>query len=255
MNKIRDNVSVGDLLSQSPSFADELWQLKLSIAPKKHWYPYDILGNLVHLNSVVPKELDNFNLLAANHTIADIGAADGDLSFLLARNGFKVDMIDWPQTNWNGLSGARALSKHFRPRPSVHEIDLDSYFVLPKKSYSLVIFLGILYHLQNPYFVLKNLSRHSSYLFLSTRIARITDDTLVRLNDAPVAYLVDPEETNNDPTNYWIFSLSGLRRLIERTGWKIISETTVGRVEGDSTPANPDLDERAFFLLQSAQNQ
>ncbi|HVC36226.1 MAG TPA: methyltransferase domain-containing protein [Candidatus Dormibacteraeota bacterium] len=255
MKHISNHTTVQDLVDQTPVFAADLWKLKTSIATKEHWYPYDILGNLIHLNSFVPKELSDFNKLASNRVICDIGAADGDFAFLLAKNGFNVDVIDWPQTNWNGMSGVKSLTKYFRPRVHVYEVDLNNQFDLPHKKYDLVLFLGILYHLENPYYVLRKLSGYSTYLFLSTRIARETDDGKVRLNDAPVAYLVDSDESNNDPTNYWMFSLSGLTRLIKRTGWEIVAETTVGRTNGDSTPSNPNRDERAFFMLKSLKNR
>ncbi len=130
-------------------------------------------------------------------------------------------------------------------------MDLDSQFALPHGHYGLVLFLGILYHLQNPFFILKQLSAHADYLLLSTRVAARTPGPGVDLRDAPVAYLVAPMELNNDPTNYWIFSMPGLRRLIERTGWELLDEITLGVTDGSSDPARNDRDERAFVLLRS----
>jgi hypothetical protein len=65
-----------------------------------------------------------------------------------------------------------------------------------------------------------------------------------------LAYLLAPGETNRDPTNYWIFSETALRRLVERIGWKVCDYVTVGVTRG-SEPAREDRDERAFCLLQS----
>jgi hypothetical protein len=65
-----------------------------------------------------------------------------------------------------------------------------------------------------------------------------------------VAYLVAPQECNNDCTNYWIFSEEGLRRILARTGWDVCDFTTVGN-RVDSDPASPEGDERAFCLVKS----
>jgi hypothetical protein len=61
--------------------------------------------------------------------------------------------------------------------------------------------------------------------------------------------LLAPQECNNDDTNFWIFTDEGLKRLADRTGWKVLSYLTVGETKS-STPADPDRDERAFCLLE-----
>jgi hypothetical protein len=61
---------------------------------------------------------------------------------------------------------------------------------------------------------------------------------------------VDPYETNNDPTNYWIFTEMGLRRIFSRTGWEVVSLITLGALV-DSDPASAEFDQRAFALLRS----
>ena len=128
--------------------------------------------------------------------------------------------------------------------------ELDDLFSIPRQGYGLVFFLGILYQLQNPYYALKALARATRYCLISTRIAQVTTDRGVRFADVPVAYLVAPTETNNDSTNYWIFSDAGLRRILDRTGWEIVDYMTVGAAV-DSDPASSDRDERAFCLVRS----
>jgi tRNA (mo5U34)-methyltransferase len=61
----------------------------------------------------------------------------------------------------------------------------------------------------------------------SRGIARQTADGFP-LSKYAVAYLLGPEECNNDSTNFWIFSDEGLKRLIHRTGWSILAYTTIG---------------------------
>ncbi len=220
-------------------------------ATGKTWYGYDILANFWAIGDLIHELPDNWLPLLKSGRIADIGGADGDLGFSLAAMGLEVDLIDWPATNWNGLDGARALKNRLGAQQvTIHEIDLDSQFKLPQRNYDLVFFLGILYHLKNPFYILEKLALSCSYCFLSTRIARFSPNQGVCLEHAPVAYLLDPDECNNDATNYWIFSESGLVRLAQRTGWNIVASRRVGDTK-NSNPSDDEHDERIFLALKS----
>lgn len=214
------------------------------------WYPYDSLGNFIWLDRLLTGTNRDLEALVAQLPILDIGCADGATSFLLERRGFKVDVIDNPSTNFNGMRGLHTLKAAMRSRIGIHTVDLDSQFRLPDKRYGLVLLLGLLYHLKNPFYVLERLSFRARFCLLSTRVTKFAPDRERRLEDLAVGYLVDPFETNNDPTNFWIFSKTGLERLISRTGWILRDYLSVGNVE-NSDPATPDGDERAFCLLES----
>ena len=74
------------------------------------FYPYDILANVVHLDSLLAGEQRDLDRMADGMPVADIGAADGDLAFTLeAVLGWEMDIIDTAATNHNGLRGAHAL--------------------------------------------------------------------------------------------------------------------------------------------------
>ena len=228
----------------------ELWEIKLAHRPKSFWYPYSTLHNVAVLEKLCAAA--GFNLLelcrGARGKVADIGAADGDLAFCLERQGLTVDAIDNEYTNFNGLKGARTLKQALNSSVAIRSVDLDSQFSLAGQKYDAVFFLGTLYHLKNPFFLLESLARITKYCFLSTRIAKQTADGQ-SLSAYPLAYLLAPQECNNDDTNFWIFSEHGLKRLIDRTGWKLLSYVTIGDTIS-STPADPDHDERAFCLLE-----
>lgn len=215
------------------------------------WYPYDILANLIHIDALLSSGNRDLERLSEGLPIADIGAADGDLAFALEDlAGWQVDILDTPATNMNGLLGARALRDFLGSRVQIHDVDLDQQFVLPRDRYGLVFFLGILYHLQNPFYALRELAAHSSYCLLSTKVARFAGPGPTAIGELPMAYLVGPEETNSDPTNYWILSPNGLERLTQRAGWTILDRLNVGNTTS-SDPATPELDERMFLLLRS----
>lgn len=244
--------SYAELLARAAEWKKNLDVVKSEPpAPDRTWYAYDILSNLWHIENLMQQLPAETIELFGSGRVADIGAADGDLSYFLESQGMSVDLIDWPATNWNGLAGARALGKRLESRHvSIHEVNLDAQFRLPSERYDLVFLLGILYHLKNPFYILETLSKHCRFCFLSTRIARRTADRQVELEQAPLAYLLDPSECNDDSTNFWIFSAPGLIRLAERSGWDVRATYRVGDTH-ESDPSSTDHDERMFLALES----
>lgn len=241
-----------DLKTRGLAFRLDLRDRKAAIDPAFPWYPYDTMANLLHLDTLLSQQHRGVFTKIAGCAVADIGGADGDFGFFLEQElGCAVDLIDHGPTNVNGLRGARRLADALGSSVRVHDTDLDAQFSLPRQDYAAIFLLGILYHLKNPFFVLEKLARASELCLLSTRVAALTPDHRTRLADAPVAYLLDPGEANNDSTNYWIFSVAGLRRILARTGWEVLDLVTVGCTSGGSDPATPDGDERAFCLLRS----
>lgn len=244
-------MSYAEIVERCSEFVPELTRLKKANPPAEFsWYGYDILANIWHIDALLPTGQRDLLSRVKNMPIADIGAADGDLGFFLEREGFDVDIVDWPAANWNGLRGARLLKQLLGAKANIYEVDLDSQFSLPRSSYGLVCLLGILYHLKNPFYVLESLARVARYCLLSTRVARCTTDGRIDLSHAPLAYLLAPDECNNDATNYWIFSMPGLIRLVERSGWCVRAQLTVGDTQA-SDPSSSDHDERAFLLLET----
>ncbi len=154
------------------------WEIKLAHRPKSFWYPYSTLHNVAVLEELsVRAGLDLLDLCRGSHgKVADIGAADGDLAFFLERQGLTVEVIDNEYTNFNGLEGARTLKKALNSSVVIRSVDLDSQFSLARQKYDAVFFLGTLYHLKNPFFLLERLARMTKYCFVSTRIAKQTTD-------------------------------------------------------------------------------
>jgi hypothetical protein len=242
------SLDVEQLMQMAVDFAPVVRAVKDDANVAFPWYPYDTLGNFIHLDRLLSGPNRRLLELAGIRRIADIGGADGDLAVFLASLGAEVDLIDHGPTNHNGLAGARYLVDTFGSSVTIQDLDLDSQFTLAPHAYGLAFLLGVLYHLQNPFFVLRALSESADFLILSTRVAQIANR--VRISALPVAYLLDAHECNDDATNYWIFSLPGLLRLIDRAGWDVLDVITVGCTT-DSEPAAPDRDERAFCLLAS----
>jgi SAM-dependent methyltransferase len=253
-------MDIAEIAKRARQFKPVFVQHQAAAAPREFpWYPYDSAANFDVFDRLLKGPPRRLLELAGAGIVADVGGADGFTAFFLETLGCKVDLVDHGPTNFNGLRGARLLKDALRSAIEIHEVDLDQQFSLPRAHYGLVLFLGILYHLKNPYYALEALARSSRYCLLSTRVARFAPQGVVlpllgrvqtKIEDLPVAYLVDPYETNNDSTNYWIFSVAGLRRLIARAGWEILEFMTIGDTR-KSDPASQEHDERAFCLLES----
>jgi tRNA (mo5U34)-methyltransferase len=244
------SLNIDALVAEAEEYSRELLLRKTALMPESFWYPYGSMNNLHHLSYLLTGPHRDLGNLIAGQPVADIGAADGDLSFFLSSRGVgSIDIIDHAPTNFNGLEGARKLQQEFRSDVSVHDIDLDMQFKVPR-NYGLIVMLGILYHLENPFFVLKQLSFHGKYMLVSTKVAELTGPGGFRIADIPLGYLLDPLECNDDPTNFWVFSNAGLKRLFSRTGWELIDFVSLGCTTG-SEPASLEKDERAFALLRS----
>ena len=238
------------LLEEATKFRSEINQIKGKINDFQ-WYPYDSLSNFVHLKDFLNSM--PLNMLAKlGSEILDIGAADGEVAFLLERLGYKPNILDYGATNHNNLEGVRTLSKIRESEVQIFDFDLDSYrsveTVLPNQV-SLTFLLGIHYHLKNPFLILDFLSKKTEYLFFSTRIARYSVQGYEMKKEA-LSYLLSPTELNNDATNYWVFSQEAILRLFERTGFEVIKWNCVGDLKR-SVPNDINHDERFFALLKS----
>ena len=240
----RPNRHFSKLRQAAGPFDEELKTIK-NAEKSVPWYPYGTMSNLDHIAPLVAG-IDH--LFSGKRKFADIGAADGDLAFFLEKNGNSCDIYDYGPTNYNGLRGARWVKELLNSNAGIYEADLDSQFSL-NGEYDLVFFLGILYHLKNPFYALERIAKHSEHLLVSTRICRHFHQGAPDASSVAAAYLLGPSESNNDATNYWIFTEAGLKRIFQRSGWEIVSFCTLGDVER-SNPQDNQRDERAFALLK-----
>lgn len=236
------------LLTQAAAFGKAIESTKRTLRADFEWYPYDTISALWHFDKVLTG--DNRNLLTGGpKRILDFGSQDGELAFFLESLGHQVVAADHPAYNHNGMRGIRALKQALHSSVEIHEIDADRPFTLPHDSYDLVLFLGILYHLRNPFYVLEELARRSTHLLLSTRIARRFPGGGPMPAHLALAYLLRENELNRDDSNYFIFSEPALRVLLERSHWDVRDFLTQGATGSD--PIRLDRDERAFCYARS----
>lgn len=255
-------MDIAEIATKASAYRVELDATKARLAPAGFgWYPYGTLSNFHLLEKLLHGSNRALLDLAGDAPIADIGAADGDTAFFLESLGHRAHAVDFPPTNYNGCRGIRLLKETLGSSIEIREADLDRHFELPGERYGLAFFLGILYHLKNPFGALESLAEVARHAVVSTRVIRynlapnargtnVVNRERVELRTVPVAYLVAADEMNNDATNYWMFSETGLHRTLHRAGWNVLDFATFGN-DRTSDPATSEGDERAFCLLRS----
>jgi tRNA (mo5U34)-methyltransferase len=143
-------MDIGELTAFAAEFEPKLAELKQKLQPEPpaFWYPFRSMTNAAHFDSLLTGASRNLVELAGGLPVADIGAADGDMGFLLeAALDCEVDVIDYGNTNHNCLWGAWQIKKAIGSKVRIHDIDLNTGFRLPR-TYGLAVFCGILYHLK-----------------------------------------------------------------------------------------------------------
>jgi tRNA (mo5U34)-methyltransferase len=201
-------------------------------------------------------------------SVCDIGCANGDLSFSFACAGFDVTAVDYSFKHDQAPFIVSRVAELESCRLAVVDRSVDGYFnfsdlvdanvndqqdIFPSsKRFDLVICLGLLYHLKNPFAFLESMASISRYALIGTHIFTHTPELRARIDDVPVAYLVDSKELNSDPTNYWIFSEKAFARLANRCGFEILGSLLIpNNLLNIALPNRTDLGIRNFLMLRT----
>jgi hypothetical protein len=245
-----DALEIREVIQHALAFQETLQRVKAKAKPPEPgWYPWDSFGTLTLLDRLLTGRHRFLAPLIGSKPVLDIGCGDGDLSFLFESLGFRVCAVDRPDTNYNRMRGVKKLKTALRSSLRIAAMDIDRETRLPVRECGLALFLGILYHLKNPYGALESLAGQTHHCLLSTAITRFSPGQRADLSDTPAAFLAGIDGLRGDETNYWIFTERGLRNLIERTGWEVC-DWTVSRDPG-SLLWHDQTDERAICLLRS----
>ena len=244
-------LEIRDVVARALEFQEKLAAARAeATAPEPGWYPWDSFGTLSRLNELLTGRHRYLEPMIGDDPVLDLGCGDGDLSFLFESVGCRVLAVDNPPTNYNGMAGVEALKIALDSSVRIEALDLDAGGMrLPVARCGLALCLGILYHLKNPYGVLEGLASRARYCLLSTAITRFAPDQTTGVNEMAVAFLAGRDGLRGDETNYWIFSETGLRTIVDRCGWDVCDWLAVGAE--DSILWNTQRDERVFCLLRS----
>jgi SAM-dependent methyltransferase len=215
-------LEIRELTARGLQLRETLERTKAAIAPTDFgWYPWDSFGTLVLLDKLLTGRNRFLRPLIGKDPVLDLGCGDGDLAFLFESIGCRVCAVDHPPANFNGMRGVAALKAALASSVRIAALDLDRDRQLPVKRSGLALFLGLLYHLKNPYGALETLAGAARYCLLSTAVTRFAPGQQSDVSALPAAFLAGPGGLRGDETNYWIFTEGGLRTLLDRTGWEV----------------------------------
>lgn len=217
-------------------------------------YPYHSFNNVYIIEQFLSKQGTDFKSFIAGKRVLDVGCGDGDMAFICEMLGARTVMaVDLPDTNYNKMRGVYAMQEALGSSVqifagSIEQMDLT--FLGPQ---DVILLLGILYHLPNPQYVLRKLSALGHAMIATTKVFDVLpgDHAAATLTERQVAYLLNPQECNNDNTNWWVLTEAALRLLIQRSGWRIAQTKRLDQVVGSADPARPEADGRLILLAHS----
>lgn len=153
----------------------------------------------------------------AGKRVLDIGAWDGFFSFQAEQRGaaevLATDHFCWSGSGWGDKRGFDHV--HARLGSQVRSIDLEVTDHDPAQlgQFDLVLLLGVLYHVTDPYRTLEAAARMSrDQLVIETVVA-------MRSEPVPAMRLFTELELDGDPTNFWAPNILALREMCRRFGF------------------------------------
>ena len=157
-------------------------------------------------------------------TVLDVGAWDGFMSFEAERRGAKrvlaVEHDSWSGCGWGTKDGFNYA--HSRINSKVESLDSDLFDLDPQVQgkFDVVLFLGVLYHLTDPFGGLKKVADMTNDLLIveSTVYHTFTDEPVMRYHLGT--------ELNNDPSNYWTPNEQCLRNMLVEIGFTKIQTSS-----------------------------
>jgi tRNA (mo5U34)-methyltransferase len=169
-----------------------------------------------------------FKYSVEGKTVLDVGAANGYFSAEAVRRGAtKVVALD----TWE-FGGVENFELVRRYTPNIHMINRDVMDLRsnPIGKFDYVIFLGVLYHLRHPLYVLETL--------FDITIQHLVVETHIDLVDyhRPAMVFYPGAELNRDPSNWWGPNVQCVIDMLKTAGFSRVEHSI-----------HPFVNDRAFF--------
>jgi tRNA (mo5U34)-methyltransferase len=165
-------------------------------------------------------------------TVLDIGAWNGYFSVEAVRRGAKrvVALDTWADDYFSGIKGFELVRQYLAPNIEAVVRDVMELREKPVGSFDCVLFIGVLYHLKHPLYVLETLFDLTlEYLVVETHIDLVD-------YDRPAMVFYPGAEQGNDPSNWWGPNVQCVVDMLKTVGFSRIEHAL-----------NPVTDTRAFF--------
>jgi 2-polyprenyl-3-methyl-5-hydroxy-6-metoxy-1,4-benzoquinol methylase len=257
-------------LKERPKLQENVINSEKFKAARVFLYREEILENLYYILKLLDRSgCEDFLSENEIRSVVDVGGANGDLSFVFSKSGFRTTLVDMATpAGLNGPLVASLINDQLKANVRVVDFDVDRYFCYsdliehtvnsgafdhcePEEMYDLVICVGLLYHLRNPLAFLNSLAKICRFCVLGTFCMSYLPDNVTRIRDIPIAYLLDGELAN-DPTNHWIMTHASYERMVKISGFEVITNIVdFGRADQVSNAIDKNCYEREFLLVKS----
>ncbi|MDY7523890.1 class I SAM-dependent methyltransferase [Sphingomonas sp. 10B4] len=150
-------------------------------------------------------------------TVLDVGAWDGFFSFEAERRGaarvLATDHFCWSGSGWGTRQGFDFI--HHNLNSGVESLDVDVLALDPQVlgQFDLVLLLGVLYHVKDPYGCLEAAARMCADHLVIETVTALASETL------PAMRLYKPGELGGDPTNFWAPNVPALELMLSNFGF------------------------------------
>jgi tRNA (mo5U34)-methyltransferase len=197
------------------------------VAAVDDWYHTTYLGH----GLLTPGPRDTFALLhrlqlppsLAGKSVLDVGSGDGFFSFECeARGAVRVVALDTASFRSSGPA-IGILRELFASRVELVDGDISEPATMAGLHADVVLFLGVLYHLQDPFLALRRLRQVvGETLYLETHVVQPDLSRLVPFGDdePPIMMFYEADELAGDPSNWWGPNLSCLIGMLRAAGFE-----------------------------------
>jgi len=163
--------------------------------------------------------------------VLDIGALDGFFSFEAERRGaarvLATDHFCWSHPGWGTRDGFNFMYRQLDSQVESLHVDLLALDHAVLGQFDILLFLGVLYHVKDPYSCLVAAAGMCSNHLIVETVTAFPLETL------PAMLLYKPGELGGDPTNFWSPNVPALEVILESFGFSNVkampSPVSLGR--------------------------
>lgn len=161
-----------------------------------------------------------FKMGMEGRSMLDIGAWDGFFSFEAERRGARdilsTDHFCWSGPGWGSKEGYDFTHKTWSSKARSQDVDVFSLDPQDQGSFDVVLFLGVLYHLKDPYGGLERAAKMTKDLLV---VETVTDCNHTKV---PVMRHYLNTELDKDPTNFFAPNIACLESMLREMGFETI---------------------------------
>lgn len=216
-------------------------------ADEIQWFHSFELADGRILNGIKPYDIQKveadliFNQPLDGKSVLDIGAWDGYFSFEAERRGaarvLATDHFCWSGPGWGTRDGFDFMHAHCGSRVESMDIDVPDLSPIRLGTFDVVLFLGVLYHVKDPYQSLESAAEMCSDHLVIETVTSLAHEPL------PAMRLYRPSELGDDPTNFWAPNIPALEVMLQSFGF-----TRIKAIPSPASPLHPLVKKRKLYL-------